>query len=376
MLRDTHLKININHLEHNINEIQSFVGPNVIVGAVIKANAYGHGAKYISKILYEAGVNYFLVATLVEAIQLRQSNKDYNILIMGHTPNDYLQKVIEYDLIPTIFSLEQAELLNEMAAITNQKIPIHLKIETGFNRLGLQINDQTLAIIRSINQMKHLMIEGAFTHLTLKGKETDSKQFNDFLTLMKTLDKENIHIPIKHICDSIGMVLYPEFHLNMVRVGAILYGLQSEERGVLNIKEVLSFHTKLSYTKQLKKGESISYGNRWIATKDTTIGTLPFGYADGYPREMYQKATVVIKQKTYPIVGVICMDQCMVDLGDDIIDMDEMVTIFGKEGVSIEKLAQLSVTNKNDIVSRYTSRVPRVYEKDGKPYYIENELLR
>ncbi len=378
MLRDTYLKINLNNLKNNINEIKTLIKPEITIGAVLKANAYGHSAKMIAKSLYDYGINNFLVATLLEAMQLRKENSDYKILIMGHTPDDYLEHIITNNITCTIFTYEQAKLLNDYAIKHNTTATIHLKIETGFNRLGIQVNDDTLFIIKNIYNLDHLIIEGAFTHLALSNRENDFKQFDIFMTLMSDLEENNISIPVKHVCDSIGMVLYPEMNLDMVRVGALLYGLQSEEKGHLNIKQVMSFHTKLSIIKELKKGECISYGNRWEAKETTFIGTLPFGYSDGYPRNMYQKGHVTINNKLYPIVGVICMDQCMIDLGKDEVSLNDEVTIIGdgfNNTISIDTVAKLAETNKNEIVSRFTSRVPRVYTENNKVIKIEQELL-
>lgn len=374
MLRETHLKINLDHLEHNVQSIQEYCHEDVILGAVLKANAYGHGAKYISKALFDYGIDHFLVATLVEAVELRRYNKDYKIIVMGHTPDIYLKEVIHHQLIPTLFSLEQAITLNDLCRKNDSQMAIHLKIETGFNRLGMQINDNTVNDIKAIHELSHIHIQGIFTHLALKDKASDMRQFDKFMALVTQLENENVSIPIKHVCDSISMVLYPSCHLNMIRIGALLYGLESEEKGILDVKPVLSMHTKLSHKKQILKGSTLSYGNRWRAKEDTLIGTLPFGYADGYPRNLYQKGQVKINHKFYPIVGVICMDQCMIDLGDDDISFDENVTIIG-EDLPVSQIAHLANTNKNEIVCRMALRVPRVYIKNNEIKYIDNPLV-
>lgn len=378
MLRDTHLKINLDCLDNNVREIKNLISPDVILGAVLKANAYGHGSKGIAKHLYENGVNHFLVSSLIEAIQLRRENVHYKILIMGHTPDQYLNHVISNDLTATIFTFEQAYILNKLAKNQNKKAVVHLKIETGFNRLGLQVDEHTVSTIKQIVKLDNLIIEGIFTHLALTNKEKDYEQYTLFMHLIGELENHKIKIPIKHVCDSIGMVLYPEMNLNMVRVGALLYGLQSEEKGKLKIQQVMTFHTKISHIKELKKGECISYGNRWQAKDNTSIATLPFGYSDGYPRNMYKKGRVTINNKAYPIVGVICMDQCMIDLKHDKVTFDDDVVIIGdgrNNTLSFDAVSSLAQTNKNEIVSRFTSRVPKVYIKNNRIFNIEQELL-
>lgn len=375
MLRSTHLKININNLLFNMANINAFIKDDVILGAVLKANAYGHGAKYTAKTLYNHGVKYFLVATLLEAIQLRNENANYQLLVMGHTPDDYLHHLINYNIIGTVFTLDQARLLNKLAYKKGTQAKVHLKIETGFNRLGMQINEENIQDILQMSQMNHLDIQGAFTHLTLKSKDSDLNQYNMFMDLISTLEAKGIHIPVKHVCDSIGMALYPEFHLSMVRVGALLYGLQSEDKGIIDVKPILSFYTKPSCIKKIFSGESVSYGNRWFAKNDTIIATLPFGYADGFPRTLYQKSFVTIHQNKYPIVGAICMNQCMIDLGiSSEVTTNDAVEILGPYN-NIEDFAQLVGTNKNDIVSGFAARIPRVYIKDQKICHIENEIL-
>ncbi|MCH4887445.1 alanine racemase [Acidaminobacter sp. JC074] len=370
MLRDTHLKINIGYLEDNIKSIQNHC-KDTKVGAVLKSNAYGHGAKYMAKSLYNIGINTFLVATLLEALELKNENDNYHVIIMGHTPDKYLKEVIDKNITQTIFTYDQAKLLNDLAY---EPVKVHIKIETGFNRLGMQINEDTVKEIKQISNLENIMIEGAFTHLSLESKDSDLRQFNKFMELMNQLETVGIQIPVKHVCDSIGMVLYPDFHLDMVRVGALLYGLESEEKGVLDIKPILSFHTKPSHIKTIKKGETVSYGNRWVAGDDSFIATLPFGYSDGYPRNMYGKGQVEIKGKSYPIIGVICMDQCMVHV-DESVTLEDEVHIINQK-ISVADLASLAGTNKNEIVSRFTSRVPRVYIKNNQVIHTENELIK
>ncbi|BEP28642.1 alanine racemase [Helicovermis profundi] len=377
--RHTHLKINLDNLIHNVNEIRNFLNKNTTLSAVLKADAYGHGSIEIANALYDNGVNYFLVSTLLEGIELKTYNQNFNVLIMGHTPNEYLNAIVENDLECTIFTLEQAKLLNDLSLKHNKTINIHIKIDTGFNRLGIKINSDTLSIVKEISKLKNLNVIGIFSHLALKNKESDQKQFDQLNLLISRLELENISFKYKHICDSISSVLYPEFQMSMVRIGALIYGLESEERGILNLKQVLSFHTKLSFVKKLKKGESISYGMRWVAKRNSKIGTLPFGYADGYPRNMYQRGFVTINNQKAPIVGVICMDQCMIDLTDikNLNENDNVIIISDgtNNSMSLDEIALLSQTNKNEIVSRFTKRVPKIYIKNNKILKIKNDLL-
>lgn len=379
IFRHTHLKIDLDNLIFNINKIKDYVNKNVTIGAVLKADAYGHGAIEIAHTLFNNKINYFLVATLLEALELKDSNKKYNVFIMGHTPDEYLIEIVNNDLICTIFTLKQAEILNNLAKNSNTTIDIHIKIDTGFNRLGMDLSSTTLNEIIAMNKLSNLNMVGIFSHLALKNNETDKIQFEKLKFLISTLERKNIHFKYKHICDSIATALHPEFQMNMVRIGAFLYGLKSKDKCNLNLKQVMSFYTKLSYIKKIKKGESISYGMRWTAKRDSIIGTLPFGYADGYPRNMYQKGFITINNQKAPIVGVICMDQCMVDLTDiNKLCIEDEVTIFSdgsNNSISITELAIKASTNKNELISRFTNRVPKVYIKNNTIYNIKNNLL-
>ena len=379
ILRDTHIIINLDHLISNINEIKNFANENVEIGSVLKADAYGHGAKIIAKTLYENGFNYFLVSTLIEGIELKKENPNYRVLIMGHTPNKYLEELVKWDLECTIFSIDQALLLDKFSKFHNKIIKVHIKIDTGFNRLGIKPNKESLDIIKKINKFNNIKIIGIFSHLSLKDNESDLKQFNLFKNFINNLENENINIKYKHICDSIATVLYREFQMSMIRIGAIMYGLESEEKGILNLKQVMSFHTKASYIKELKKGEAVSYGRRWVANKNSIIATLPFGYADGYPRNLYQKGFVTINNQKAPIIGVICMDQCMVDITEiKNFNINEDIIIFNdgeNNTMSISDLAKLSETNKNDIVSRFSKRVPKIYIQNKNIVDILNPLI-
>ena len=304
------MEINLDNIAYNVRKIKEVVGENVAIAAVVKANAYGHGAVDLAPAIMENGADYLAVATLSEALELRNHYSDYNIFIMGYTPDEYLEYVVKYNITQTIFSLHQAELLNN-------KIPkVQIKYDTGFNRLGYKDCQESIDEINKIFDLDNLEIEGIFSHFALAGKEEDDAQYRKLINVIEQLEKKGRKIKYKHICDSISGIDYPQYRLNMIRPGAIIYGLKSYSDDSVVLKQALTFKTRIYHIKTIEKGEGVSYDYAWRAERRSSIGTLPFGYADGYPRNMRDKGYVTINGKKAPIVGVICMDQCMVDLTD------------------------------------------------------------
>ncbi len=379
LLRETYIEINLDRIEHNIRAIREMCGPSTNIGAVVKADAYGHGAVALAPVLMENGADLLCVATLSEGIELKQHFPNYPVLLMGLTRNEYFDDVLHYHLIQTIDTFEQAAALSQSAVKHKQTAHIHIKIDTGFHRLGFLVNEESIDQIEAISHLPNIVIDGIFTHLVLLDNKTNEEQFQLFLSVKETLDNRNIHIPCWHIADSIAGVDYPQYRMDGIRAGAILYGLKGFHKGELELRQAISFKSRINHITHIRAGEGVSYDFTWRAEKDTQIATLPFGYADGYPRNMHGKGWVTLHGKRVPIVGVICMDQCMVDLyevpeacvGDEVI-------IYGDGSantMSIQEAALLAETNKNDIVSRLTRRPPRVYTRKGEIVKVSHFFL-
>ena len=372
LLRPAYVEVDLDIIKHNINEIKTLIDKNTKLGAVVKANAYGHGAVEIAKVLEEENVDYICVAGLNEAMELRNNNIKLPILVMGYTPDECLDIAIQNNITLTIFSKEQAEILSNKSKKIHQKANIHIKIDTGFNRLGFKIDENLPSTIHYIYNLPNINVEGIFSHLALKDKESDYEQFNKFNQLLDKI--KDIKIPIKHICDSIGMVAYKDFHMDMVRVGASLYGYSSRKT-TMNLKPAMTFKSKFAQIKNIKKGEGISYDYSYIADKDMKIGTVLCGYADGIPRVLSNKGYVYVNGQKANILGKICMDQCIVDLTDiDNASMDSEVIFYGNGGPDLLDIANLADTNKNELLSIVSRRVARVYIKDKKIYKILDYL--
>ncbi|MCT4605312.1 MAG: alanine racemase [Marinisporobacter sp.] len=378
MLRDTYVEINLDHMAYNIRKIRQFVGENVAIAAVVKANGYGHGAVEIAKTIMENGGDCLAVATLTEALELRNVYPEYKIFIMGYTPDEYLEYVIDNNITQCIFSIEQARILNDLSKLKDKKAVVHIKYDTGFNRLGYRDCQESIDEIIEIFKLENIIVEGIFSHFALAGDEANKKQFNDFMNAIDKIEKSGNKLKYKHICDSISAIDYPEFNLNMIRPGAILYGLKSFRKNDIDLKQVLTFKSKIYYIKKIKKGEGVSYNYKWKAHRNSIIGTIPFGYADGYPRNMAGVGMVTINGHRAPIIGVICMDQCMVDVTDiPFVKEGDHVVIYGdgsNNTLDIQEVSKLGDTNKNEIISRITRRTPRVYIKNNKIDKILNYL--
>ncbi len=379
VLRDTIVEVNLDNIAYNMKQIRKMVGDNIAISAVVKANGYGCGALDIAHTIMENGADYLAVATLTEALELRRKFRDYPIFIMGYTPDEQLEYIVKNNITQTIFSLRQARILNELGISHGKKPTVHIKYDTGFNRLGFIDCDESISEIEKIFKLDNLNVEGIYSHFALESVEEDSKQYNNFMAAVNKLDLKGCNFKYRHICDSIAGVDYPQYRLDMIRPGAIIYGLKSYDAENIRLKQVITFKSKVYFIKNISRGEGISYNYLWRAERDSVIGTIPFGYADGYPRNMRDKGYVVIRGKKAPIVGVICMDQCMVDLTDieDAKEGDEVI-IYGdgtNGTLDVQAISELADTNKNEVVCRLSRRTPRIYIKDNKIVKVLDYLL-
>lgn len=361
LLRDTYVQVDLAALAGNMDAIRAMVGPEVAVMPVIKANGYGLGAVGIAPTLLAHGACCLAVATLTEALELREAYPDAPLFILGHTPDRLLPIVARERITQTVFTAAQGKLLSEAAASLGRKAKVHLKVDSGFHRLGTEDVEE----LYSICQEPNLEVEGIFSHLALAGEEEDAKQYARFLAVVDALEARGVPFRYKHLADSIAAVDYPEYRLNMVRPGALIYGLRGFHKGYIEVKQAVSFLTRLSQVRRIQKGEGVGYDYLWRAPEDTRVGTVPFGYADGYPRNMRDKGYVTIRGVKCPLIGVLCMDQCMVDL-TNVPDAQEgdLAVIYGdgtNNTMSIQEASELAGTNKNEIVARLLPRPPRVY---------------
>lgn len=377
-------EINLDNLSHNIREVRRVTKEGVMVTAVIKADGYGHGAVEIAKVLLENGADRFAVATLSEAIQLRKNYSETEILILGYTPSDSFEEVLDYNITQTLYTLKQALELNS-AALKKEKIhKIHIKIDTGMSRLGMKVCEQTLLDIEKINKLSNLDIEGIFTHFAVADeldKEFTYRQVEKFNYIIEELENKGINIPIKHVSNSASIIDLPDLNYNMVRAGIMLYGLYPSgdvDKSRVELREVMSLKARLSHVKEVEAGTGVSYGLKYKTDKTETIGTIPLGYADGFTRLYSFAANGIVNGEKRPIVGRICMDQCMINLtGIDAKIGDEVILFGKKEGISIsiDEVASYINTINYEVVCMINKRVPRVYTSQGVIVKIRDYVL-
>lgn len=373
-LRPVWTEINLDNLAHNMREVKRVVKKGTLITAVIKADGYGHGAVQIGKTLLENGADRFAVATLSEAMQLRKNYKDIPILILGYTPNDSAELVVKHNIIQTIYTYDQALAYSKKAQELDNEVKVHIKIDTGMSRLGMRTDKETIETIKGINKLPNLIIEGVFTHFAIADeseKEFTYGQAERFNFICNALEKENINIPIKHVSNSAAIIDLPEMNYNMVRAGIMLYGLypSSEvDKKRVDLKEVMSLKAQVSYVKEIEEGTGVSYGLLFKADKITKIATLPIGYADGYTRLLTSKAKAIVKGAKVPVVGRICMDQCMIEVTGLDVNIGDEVILFGSDGnnnITIDEIAKSLNTINYEIVCMISKRVPRVYVKNN-----------
>ena len=372
-MRPTYLEVNLSQLKQNLENIRKHVSPAKVM-VVLKANAYGHGVDGVAPFIAPFA-DYIGVAIVEEAIHLRKLGIATPILVMGGTLREQLTDFFEYDLTLAASSLDLLTAAEQLAELTRTRLKVHLKIDTGMERIGVREYEAKPLIEKSL-ACSHLEIEGIFTHFanaeTLEvadGEPSDSKvvkaslQLERFEEVLSIYEKRSEpHPPIRHTANSGATLLLPESHYDMVRPGMLFYGVYPARyiERTIDVKPALTWKSKVVYSKITQPGRGVSYGSLWQAEAQTRIVTVPCGYADGYFRRMTNQAQVVIHQKKYPQVGRICMDQFMVNVGEDEIKVGDEVTLLGN-GIIAEDLADWTGTNEYEVMTNISARVPRVY---------------
>lgn len=356
------LRVDLGRLARNMDAIREMVGPHVAVMAVVKANAYGHGAVEIAPTLLEHGATYLAVARLEEAEPLRAAYPACPIFVLGRTPDEMLERAVKMNLTLCCFSAEQARLLGQYARRMGKTAKVHLKVETGFHRLGTDDVEELYRICTTDG----IEAEGIYTHLALLDRPSDEAQLAKFMGIVQELEDRGVSFRYRHVADSIASVHYPDFRLDMVRPGALIYGMRDDDSPEQPpVETVLSMETTVARLCRVEAGEGVGYDLLWRAEKPSLLATLPFGYADGYPRSLTGKGYVSIRGVACPIVGLLCMDQCVADVTEvPEVAVGDRVLIYGDEkenALTFPKAAKLAGTNKNELLARLNARAPREY---------------
>lgn len=369
LLRPTWAEIDLSALVQNLKNISRKIPRQTKILAIVKADAYGHGAVEVARVC-EKRMCYLGVALIEEAIALRKAGIKAPILILGSIfPFTNFKYVLEYDLIPTIASLAGARSLSRIAAKHKQKIKFHLKVDTGMGRIGIR-PVSAAATIKKIKELPFIEMEGLYTHLaSAENDEAYSRQqIEKFIAIIKELEQEHIAIKYQHVSGSAAILKYRDYAFNMVRPGLMMYGITPFKgaQKQITLHPVLSLKTKLVYLKRVPKGNSISYGRTFITKRNSFIGTLPVGYADGYAWGLANKAVVLVQGKRVPVIGRVCMDMCMIDLtGMKGIDVGTEVVLIGRQGqenITVNEVAEWAKTISYEIVCGISARVPRIFK--------------
>ena len=369
----TYLKIDLNRLEHNFNSVRNKLPSNVKVLGVIKANAYGHGAVEIGRFLDDK-CDFFGVACIEEAIELKRSGIKTPILILGRVFPFDIEAAVKYDIRIPIFSYADAVALSEEAVKQNKSVPFHFCIDTGMSRIGFQVNEESADICKRITELTNIFAEGLFSHFATADEADLSKaveQRNKYKSFCDMLGDRGIEIPIKHLNNSAGIMNFDEY-FDMCRMGIITYGLYPSEevdKSLLDIEPIMSWYTKISHIKVLEPEREISYGGTYKTDKPTKVATIPIGYADAFPRCLSNKGKVIINGKYAKILGRVCMDQFMVDVSDIDCNVNDEVVIVGTQKdahISMEELSNSAYSFNYELPCRIPARVNRVYVYNGE----------
>ncbi|HKM22876.1 MAG TPA: alanine racemase [Lachnospiraceae bacterium] len=369
------VKVDLDAIAYNLEGMHHKLNPDTKMLAVIKTDGYGHGAIPIAQELEHFDYLFgYAVATAEEAFALRGAQLQKPILVLGYTFEDTYEKMIAQQIRPTVFKLETAAKLSEYAVKLNQKVFIHIKIDTGMSRIGFLPNEEALRTIEAIAKLPMIEIEGIFTHFAkadYADKQFALQQLHLFETFIKQLEERiQFRIPLHHCANSAAIMELPEACMDLVRAGVSMYGLwPSEEmrRDEIKLKPALQWNSCIVWIKEIEAGTAVSYGGTFVASKTMRIATVPVGYGDGYPRTLSNKGSVLIGGKRAPILGRVCMDQMMVDVTDipEAKEYDKVVLLgsMGEETISAEELGELSGRFNYELVCDISPRDPRIYTK-------------
>ena len=379
MSRPTIAEIDLDAIAFNLSQIKALVGPGVKICPAVKADGYGHGAVQVSRTVLDEGAHMLGVATLEEAIELRNAAIDSPILILQRIFPDQANECVEYDVRTTVCDHEFAVALSQAACAAGKVAIVHIKVDTGMSRLGVS-PDEAVEFAVAVSKLPGLKIEGVFTHFPSSGDADltfSQDQIEVFRRVTAQIRDAGVIFPLRHMANSSAILNLPESYFDMVRPGIMLYGLHDTKHILrdVELRQAMTLKTKIVFLKEIGVGDSVGYGRTFIAKRRTLVATIPIGYADGYNRQLSNRAPVLVHGIRVPVIGRICMDQVMLDVTDvpDVHIGDEVV-LYGRQGdgfISIEEIADLQGTIADEVITTVGKRVPRVYVRTGRPYLDE-----
>jgi alanine racemase len=379
-------EINLDHIAHNVREIRRITDKKAEIMGVVKADAYGHGVMEVARTLLQHGVSRLAVSMLDEAVQLRKNGITVPILVLSYTDPRRAEEIILHDVTQAVFSHDLAGALSDAAVRLKRNVKIHIKIDTGMTRVGFMPGYSAIKNVLEINKLPRIIIEGLFTHFASadeREKEYTYMQFERFMSICSELNRIGVYIPIKHCANSAAIVEFPEMHLDMVRPGIILYGMYPSEevdKSRIDLRTAMTLKANVILVKDVEPNTCISYGRIFTTARASRIATIPIGYADGYTRMLSNKGKVLVNGEIAPVVGRVCMDQCMIDvtdLGSEVKVGDEAV-LFGSQGdsrIAIEEVAAAIGMINYEMVCIIGKRIPRAYLEGGRVSTVLNYLI-
>jgi len=365
----TYVNIDLSAVAHNVSALKQYVGPDVELVAVVKANAYGHGAVEVAQVALEFGATRLAVARVAEGVQLRQAGISAPILVMGYFLPFEAEDLVAYNLTPTINSIETARVLADSARYLQQTVNVHVKVDTGMGRFGL-LPDEVVAFLAELRTFTALELEGLWSHFATadtRDKTYVRQQFAIFMQVVEAVEDAGFTIPIRYIANSGVLFDLPEMHLNAVRPGILLYGLRPSDEVELGIslRPALSLISHVGRVRTLPAGFSVSYGRTYVTDKPTPVALVPIGYGDGYHRLISNRGAVLIRGGRAPIVGRVCMDNIVVDVtGITGVREGDEVVLLGNQGeqcITAEEIAAWAETINYEVTTGLLPRLPRIY---------------
>ena len=370
-------RVDLNAIRSNILEEKKRLGQDTRLMAVIKADAYGHGAIQVARTLSDF-VCGFGVAMIEEALKLRAARIDKMILILGFTGTWWFEDVVRHDISQTVYTREMAEQLDSIASMLGMKAKIHIKVDTGMSRIGFQPTEESVKIIQEISKLPNIEMEGIFTHFARADEETPDaarEPLQKFLDFVDKCEKAGVSFRYKHAANSACILQFPEAGLDFVRSGISTYGLYPSAEmthDTVKLKPAMEWISRISFLKNVPAGTPISYGGTFVTERESVVATVPVGYADGMKRSLSNKGRVLVNGSYAPIIGRICMDQFMIDVTDiPGVKMGDAVVIFGRSGdkiIPVEEIADLAGSFNYEFVCGIKQRVPRRYIGDPGVY--------
>lgn len=368
-------EINLDAIVKNVDNLMALTKENTGALAVVKADGYGHGDVAVAKAVAKKVTGY-AVATLDEAVNLRENGIEKPILVLGYVDPYEFDILVSHEITATVFDVETAQLLADAARVQKKQAHCHIKVDTGMRRIGLEPDENGIAIVKQITALKELSADGIFTHFAASD-ETDKTsaehQFKLFTDFTGRLEKEGIHFTYRHCANSAAVIDMPQVDLDMVRLGIAMYGMYPSDevkKEKVELFPALDLKSHITMVKEIPAGEKVSYGGTFTTTRTTKLATVSVGYGDGYPRALSSKGYVLVRGQKAPIVGRVCMDQMMVDVTDiENVTRADIVTLIGKDGdaeITVEEIAALAGTFNYEFVCDLGKRIPRSYYLNGE----------